>query len=46
LGVLALIVHGVRLNLLEFCGHLEMEWSGVAYRPFTVVKEKFVSNKK
>jgi len=45
LGALALIVHGVRLNLLEFSGHLEMEWSGVAYRPFTVVKEKLVSNK-
>lgn len=45
LGALALIVHGVRLNLLEFSGHLEMEWSGVAYRPFTVVKEKLVSTK-
>ncbi|MFW5717924.1 MAG: V-type ATP synthase subunit I [Spirochaetota bacterium] len=32
---LAVIVHGVRLNLLEFSGHLGMEWSGVEYKPYT-----------
>ena len=31
---MSLIVHGVRLNMLEFSGHLSMEWSGVAYKPF------------
>lgn len=36
LGALALIVHGVRLNLLEFSGHLEMEWTGTVYRPFKI----------
>ncbi len=34
LGALSVIVHGVRLNLLEFSGHLKMEWSGNAYNPF------------
>ncbi len=31
---LAIIVHGVRLNVLEFSGHLGMEWSGISYDPF------------
>lgn len=31
---LAVIVHGVRLNLLEFSGHLGMEWTGVRYQPY------------
>ena len=34
LGLMAVIVHGVRLNMLEFSGHLNMEWSGREYRPF------------
>jgi V/A-type H+-transporting ATPase subunit I len=34
---LSIIVHGVRLNMLEFSGHLGLEWTGVQYRPF---KEK------
>ena len=34
LGLMAIIVHGVRLNMLEFSGHLGMEWSGVPYQPF------------
>ncbi|MFC1671039.1 V-type ATP synthase subunit I [Spirochaetota bacterium] len=34
LGCMSLIVHGVRLNMLEFSGHLNMEWSGVTYKPF------------
>ena len=34
LGFMAIIVHGVRLNMLEFSGHLNMEWSGVPYEPF------------
>ncbi len=31
---LAIIVHGVRLNVLEFSGHLGMEWTGFRYAPF------------
>ena len=34
MGLLSVIVHGVRLNLLEFSGQLGMEWSGTAYDPF------------
>jgi V/A-type H+-transporting ATPase subunit I len=37
LTALSVIVHGVRLNLLEYAGnHLEMEWSGYEYRPFAL----------
>jgi len=34
MGALSLIVHGVRLNMLEFSGHLNMEWTGIPYKPF------------
>jgi V/A-type H+-transporting ATPase subunit I len=34
MGALSVIVHGVRLNILEFSGHLGMEWTGFQYRPF------------
>lgn len=40
MGALAVVVHGVRLNLLEFSGHLGMEWTGVAYRPFAENEEQ------
>ena len=34
MAALSLIVHGVRLNLLEFSSHIGNEWKGFAYRPF------------
>ena len=34
LGMMSVMVHGVRLNMLEFSGHLGQEWTGRAYRPF------------
>ena len=34
LGLVAVLAHGVRLNLLEFSNHLGMEWSGREYQPF------------
>lgn len=34
LGLMAVIVHGIRLNMLEFSSHLGMQWSGIEYRPF------------
>ncbi len=34
LGAMAVLVHGVRLNVLEFSSHLNMEWSGTEYSPF------------
>ena len=39
MGFLSVVVHGVRLNLLEFSGQLGMEWSGVAYEPFKKTKK-------
>ncbi len=38
MGALSLIVHGVRLNMLEYSGHLDMEWSGFKYKPFKAEK--------
>lgn len=38
LGVLAILVHAVRLNLLEFAGHLGQQWVGVKYQPFRNTK--------
>ncbi len=35
LNVLSVIVHGVRLNTLEFSNHLGMSWSGYSYEPFS-----------
>lgn len=37
MGVLSVIVHGIRLNVLEFSSQLGMEWTGYKYTPF---KEK------
>ncbi|HBA83466.1 MAG TPA: hypothetical protein DCZ95_05160 [Verrucomicrobia bacterium] len=34
LAAMGVIVHGVRLNTLEFSGHLGMQWTGILYRPF------------
>ena len=39
LNLLSVIVHGVRLNTLEFSSHLGMSWSGLKYSPFSE-KEK------
>jgi len=37
MNALSVIVHGVRLNLLEYAGnHLGMEWSGYSYKPFAL----------
>ena len=33
LGPLSVLVHGIRLNVLEFSGHAGLSWSGVAYKP-------------
>ena len=36
LGAMSVLVHGIRLNLLEFSKHLNIQWSGVIYRPFRI----------
>lgn len=33
LAPMSILVHGVRLNVLEFCSHLEITWSGFSYKP-------------
>ncbi|MDR3284245.1 MAG: ATPase [Treponema sp.] len=40
LNVLSVLVHGVRLNTLEFSSHLGVSWSGIAYRPFSETVKK------
>jgi len=34
LCALGILVHGVRLNTLEFSLHKNLEWKGIPYRPF------------
>lgn len=38
LGMIAILAHGVRLNLLEFSNHLDLEWAGRKYDPFKEIK--------
>ena len=41
MNALSVLVHGVRLNLLEYAGnHLGMEWTGYAYKPFALEQKK------
>lgn len=35
-----LLVHGLRLNVLEFSGHLGLEWSGFKYEPFKKLSQR------
>lgn len=34
LCILSVLVHGVRLNTLEFSMHMGLEWAGIKYKPF------------
>ncbi|MCF7790643.1 MAG: hypothetical protein K9L78_03090 [Victivallales bacterium] len=34
LAFMGVLVHGIRLNTLEFSNHMELEWSGFFYNPF------------
>ncbi len=34
LALMGVLVHGIRLNTLEFSNHMELEWAGVTYKPF------------
>lgn len=36
---LSVVVHGVRLNVLEFSGQAGLEWTGIGYNPFKVIKK-------
>ncbi|MCP4176979.1 MAG: hypothetical protein GY756_04360 [bacterium] len=35
LALMGVLVHGIRLNTLEFSNHMELEWTGTVYKPFT-----------
>lgn len=35
LGPMSVLVHGVRLNVLEFSGHANVTWSGFEYKPLS-----------
>ena len=39
LAGMAVIVHGVRLNMLEYSGHANVEFSGKEYNPFKLKKK-------
>jgi V/A-type H+-transporting ATPase subunit I len=39
LGPISVLVHGIRLNVLEFSGHAGLTWSGVPYKPLELTKE-------
>ena len=46
LAGMAVIVHGVRLNMLEYSGHADVEFSGTEYNPFKLKqKDKSKSQK-
>lgn len=34
LALMGVMVHGIRLNTLEFASHLGLQWSGIPYRPW------------
>ena len=34
LALMAILVHAIRLNVLEFSGQLGLEWKGIGYKPF------------
>jgi V/A-type H+/Na+-transporting ATPase subunit I len=36
MAAMSVMVHGIRLNTLEFSSHLGMQWSGVPYEPLSV----------
>ena len=35
LAGMGVLVHGIRLNTLEFSGHMDLTWSGKPYRPLS-----------
>lgn len=40
MAILSVVVHGVRLNMLEFSNHVGLEWAGQAYKPFSANNTK------
>ena len=44
LAAMAVIVHGVRLNMLEYSGHANVEFTGTEYEPFKLKNNKIKNN--
>jgi V/A-type H+-transporting ATPase subunit I len=40
LCLMGVMVHGIRLNTLEFSGHIGLQWTGTAFAPFRSVKQQ------
>lgn len=45
LGGMSVMVHGIRLNLLEFSRHLNIQWTGISYNPFKLRITNVAPNK-
>jgi V/A-type H+-transporting ATPase subunit I len=43
LCAMGILVHGIRLNTLEFSGHAGVEWGGIHYNPFKKKKETLIN---
>jgi V/A-type H+-transporting ATPase subunit I len=39
LSAMGVMVHGIRLNTLEFSGHIGVQWAGRKYSPFRKISE-------
>jgi V/A-type H+-transporting ATPase subunit I len=44
LAAMGVLVHGLRLNLLEFSRHMNLNWSGIPYQPFRRLKQPVKSD--
>jgi V/A-type H+-transporting ATPase subunit I len=40
LGAMGILVHGIRLNTLEFSSHAGVQWGGFDFKPFSKRKEE------
>lgn len=40
LAMIAVLVHDIRLNTLEFSNHMNLQWTGIQYKPFKKLTEK------
>ncbi len=38
--MIAILAHGVRLNMLEFSNNAGVQWAGYAYKPFAIAQKK------
>ncbi len=46
LAFMGVLVHGIRLNTLEFSNHMELQWLGIVYKPFKKLATNQIKEKK